>query len=61
MDQSLYHYSLCITLSLMLFFGLHMLFARIPEKNIFRNFLLSRRLMGTALLVLSGNYCVHLF
>ena len=61
MDQSLYHYSLCIALSLMLFFGLHMLFARTPEKKIFDSFRLSRRLMGTALLVLSANYCVHLF
>lgn len=61
MDQLLYHYSLCITLSLMLFFGLHMLFARTPEKKIFDSFRLSRRLMGTALLVLSANYCVHLF
>ncbi len=61
MDQSLYHYSLCIALSLMLFFGFHMLFARTPEKKIFDSFRLSRRLMGTALLVLSANYCVHLF
>ncbi len=61
MDQSLYHYSLCITLSLMLFFGFHMLLARTPEKKIFDSFRLSRRLMGTALLVLSANYCVHLF
>ena len=61
MDQLLYHYSLCVTLSLMLFFGFHMLLARTPEKKIFGNFLLSRRLMGTALLVLSVNYCVHFF
>lgn len=45
----------------MLFFGFHMLFARVPEKKIFSNFLLSRRLMGTALLVLAANYSVHLF
>lgn len=61
MDQSLYSYSLCMALPLMLFFGLHMLFARTPEKKIFANFLLSRRLMGTALLMLAANYAVHLF
>lgn len=50
-----------MALPLMLFFGLHMLFARTPEKKIFANFLLSRRLMGTALLILAANYSVHLF
>ncbi|MGN0213433.1 MAG: helix-turn-helix domain-containing protein [Muribaculaceae bacterium] len=61
MDQSLYRYSLCLALPLMVFFGFHMLFARVPEKRIFSNFLLSRRLMGTALLLLAANYSVHLF
>lgn len=46
---------------LMLFFGFHMLLARLPEKKIFSNFLLSRRLMGVALLLLAANYSVHLF
>ena len=45
----------------MLFFGFNMLFARVPERKIFRNFLLSRRIMGTAMLVLSANYLVHFF
>ena len=45
----------------MLFFGFHMLLGRTPEKKVFSNFLLSRRLMGTALLILSANYAVHLF
>ena len=61
MDQSLYHRSLQIALPLMLFFGFHMLLGRAPEKRIFSTFLLSRRLMGTALLLLSANYAVHLF
>ena len=61
MDYSLYRYSLYIALPLMLFFGFHMLLARTPEKKIFSNFLLSRRLMGTALLILAANYSVHLF
>lgn len=61
MDQLLYHYSLCIALPLMLFFGFDMLFARVPEKKHFSNFLLSRRLMGSALLILAANYSVHFF
>ena len=61
MDQSLYRYSLYIALPLMLFFGFHMLLARTPEKKIFSSFLLSRRLMGTALLLLAANYAVHFF
>lgn len=60
MNESLYSYSLHLALPLMLFFGFHMLIARAPEKKIFRNFILSRRLMGTALLILSANYVVHL-
>ena len=59
MDISLYNYSLCIALSLMLFFGIDMIFARVPDKNTFANYLLSRRLMGVALLVLSVNYAAH--
>ncbi len=61
MDQSIYNYSLCIALSLMIFFGLDMLFARVPEKKNFSNFLLSRRMMGVALLILAANYAVHFF
>ena len=61
MDQSLYRYSLYIAIPLMLFFGFHMLFARVPDKKIFSNYLLSRRLMGIALLILAGNYSAHFF
>lgn len=61
MDQSLYSQSLLISLPLMLFFGFHMLFARTPDKKVFADYLLSRRLMGTALLILAANYSVHLF
>ena len=61
MDQSLYSYSLCAAIPLMLFFGFHMLLARTPDKKIYSNFLLSRRLMGIAMLVLTANYCVHFF
>ena len=61
MDPSLYSHSLYIALPLMLFFGFHMLLGRKPEKQIFKNYILSRRLMGTALLVLAANYSVHNF
>lgn len=61
MNHSLYFYALNIALPLMLFFGFHMLFSRIPEKGRFQNFILSRRLMGIALLILAANYSVHLF
>ena len=61
MDQSLYHYSLCIALPLMLFFGFHMLWAPVPDRKRFANFLLSRRLMGASLLILAANYAVHFF
>lgn len=37
----------------MLFFGFHMLLGRAPEKNVFARYILSRRLMGIALLMLS--------
>lgn len=61
MDLSLYRYSLLLSLPLMLFFGFHMLLGRTPEKKIFANYQLSRRLIGTALLILAANYSVHLF
>ena len=60
MDLSLYSLSLVLSLPLMLFFGFHMLLGKTPEKRIFANYLLSRRLMGTALLILAANYSVHL-
>ena len=48
-------------MTLILFFGLDMLFARVPEKKNFSNFLLSRRMMGVALLILAANYSAHFF
>lgn len=55
----LYTYSLCAALALMLFFGIYFLVAKTPDKQIYSNYLRSRRLMGVALLVLSANYTVH--
>lgn len=60
MDLMLYRGSLLAAIPLMLFFGLHMILARIPNKKNCQNYLFSRRLMGSALLVLTSNYLVHL-
>lgn len=61
MEPSIYSYSLCIALPLMLFFGFYLLFGRTPDKAIFGNYLRSRRIMGIALLLLAANYSVHFF
>ena len=61
MGSSIYCYSLCIALPLMLFFGFYFLLAPTPEKAIFENYLRSRRIMGMALLLLAANYSVHFF
>ena len=45
----------------MLFFGFYFLFAKTPEKKIFKNYLRSRQIMGIAMLLLSANYLVHFF
>ena len=45
----------------MLFFGFYFLFAKTPEKIIFKNYLRSRQIMGIAMLLLSANYSVHFF
>ena len=61
MDYPIYSYSLCVALPLMLFFGFYFLFAKTPEKVIFENYLRSRRIMGTAMLLLAANYSAHFF
>ena len=61
MEPSIYSYSLCIALPLMLFFGFYFLLASTPEKAIFNNYLRSRRIMGVAILLLAANYSVHFF
>ncbi len=60
MDIDLYRYSLCIALTLMVFFAYRFFFGKVPDKVIFDNYLRSRHLMGAALLVLAANYAVHL-
>ena len=61
MEPSIYIFSLCTALPLMLFFGFYFLFAKTPEKKIFKNYLRSRQMMGIAMLLLSANYSVHFF
>lgn len=52
MEPSIYRFSLCAALPLMLFFGFYFLFAKTPEKKIFKNYLRSRQIMGIAMLLL---------
>ena len=61
MEPSIYSFSLCTALPLMLFFGFYFLFAKTPEKKIFTNYLRSRQMIGIAMLLLSANYSVHFF
>lgn len=61
MEPSIYSFSLCAALPLMLFFGFYFLFAKTPEKKIFKNYLRSRQIMSIAMLLLSANYSVHFF
>ena len=61
MESTIYNFSLCTALPLMLFFGFYFLFAKTPEKKIFKNYLRSRQMMGIAMLLLSANYSVHFF
>ena len=61
MEPSIYSFSLCTALPLMLFFGFYFLFAKTPEKKILKNYLRSRQIMGIAMLLLSANYSVHFF
>lgn len=53
-------FSLCAALPLMLFFGFYFCLQRLL-KEIFKNYLRSRQIMGIAMLLLSANYSVHFF
>lgn len=50
MELEIYHYSLCVSLTLLLFFSFRFLFGKLPDKQIFRQYRISRMLMGIALL-----------
>lgn len=55
-----YSYPLCMSLSLMLFFGVRFIVGRLPDLDIYKKYRRSRTIMGCALLLLSANYTVHL-
>lgn len=59
--MQMYDYSLVAALSLLLFFTVYFLVAKVPDKPIFATYVRSSRIMGLALLVLACNYIVHLF
>lgn len=61
MEHTIYSYSLCISLTLMIFFALYFIFAQVPDKTAYATYLRSRRIMGVGLLVLVANYSVHFF
>lgn len=61
METTIYHYALCVSLTLMLFFSYRFVFGRLPDSELYRPYRQSRRLMGVALLELSANYMVHFF
>lgn len=61
MELEIYQYSLCVSLTLLLFFSFRFLFGKLPDKQIFRQYRISCMLMGIALLDLAANYSVHLF
>lgn len=56
----LYNYSLCFTLSLLFFFSGYFILGRTPDKPIFKNYIRSRRVMGSALFLLGVNYTIHM-
>ncbi|WP_459964392.1 helix-turn-helix domain-containing protein [Prevotella falsenii] len=55
-----YSYTLCMSLSLLLFFGVSFIVGRLPDRDIFKKYRRSRTIMGCALLLLSANYLIHL-
>lgn len=61
MEITVYHYALCVSLTLMVFFSYRFIFGKLPDKAVYRPYRVSRTLMGIALLVLSANYVIHLF
>ena len=61
MEMEIYNYSLCVSLTLMLFFGCRFIFGKLPDKPSVKYYKRSRALMGAALLNLSTNYSIHLF
>ncbi len=46
METKLYHYALCVSLTLMLFFSYRFIFGRLPDSELYRPYRQSRSLMG---------------
>ena len=61
MEPSIYSFSHCTALTLILFIGINILLSKTPEKKLFKKYLRSREIMGIAMLRLSANYSVHFF
>lgn len=61
MELEIYHYSLCVSLTLLIFFSYRFIFGKLPKKESYRPYRQSRMFMGVAMLILSANYMVHLF
>lgn len=61
MNFDIYNCALSASLPLMLFFGFYFIYGKTPNKEIFGNYLKSRKRIGIAMLLLSANYMVHLF
>ncbi len=61
MELEIYNYSLCVSLTLMIFFSYRFIFGKLPDKPAVKYYRRSRMLMGAALINLSINYSIHLF
>lgn len=61
MESPIYSYSLCVSLTLMLFFAFRFIFGTLPEVKNVDIYKQSRSVMGLAMIALSANYAVHLF
>ena len=61
MELEIYHYSLCASLTLLIFFSYRFIFGKLPKKENYRPYRQSRMLSGFAMLMLSANYMVHMF
>lgn len=61
MESQIYGYSLCVSLTLMLFFAFRFIFGTLPDMKNVDIYKQSRSVMGLAMIALSVNYAVHLF
>lgn len=59
--SDLYEFSLTVATTLLLFFAVFFLAARVPDRKRYSAYVRSSRLMGAALMLLSANYLIHLF